>query len=150
MTEDWLEIPDDEIDVQEIMRKIRENLERRQAAGDSVDPVEIARTTKQFFMDELQDVSGLGPDVRLRLRDCDITPRHYVVDWRIPVLGPLHAVVRKLIDAEIRRFLFPSLQQQSTFNHKVLKALQALSRENAHLRQELDQLRSEGSPTDGE
>ncbi len=149
MAEDWLEISDDEIDVQEIMRKIRESLERRQGA-DFLDPAEIALSTKQFFIDELQDVSGLGSDVRLRLRDCDITPRHYVVDWRIPILGPLHAVVRKLIDAEIRRFLFPSLQQQSMFNRKVLKALQALARENAQLRQDLARSHAGENPTDAE
>lgn len=85
----------------------------------------------------------LGETVSIRRRDCDIVPRNYVIDWRIPILGPAHALVRRIINDEIRRYLMPSLRKQSNLNRRLLRALRELSRENAELRQEIEKLRDE-------
>ena len=89
------------------------------------------------------------------LQDCDIVPANYVIDWRVPILGPIHAAVRRVIHAELRRFLLPALEKQSHLNRAVLLALAELCQENARLssdleqvRQELAQLRQDSEPDD--
>ena len=145
MSDDVIEIRDDQIDVQDIMRQIRINLARR--AGESaVDPESIrdelwAETIGQAA--QLQEGFGQVP---LTHHDCDIVPRNYVIDWRNPVLGPPNALVRRVINAEIRRYLDVSLAKQTRFNETVLRVLRQLSQENAALRRDLE-ARSAAAPT---
>ena len=136
MSDDVIEIRDDQIDVQDIMRQIRTNLARR-AGETAVDPAAIR--------DELW-AETIGPAaqfqegferVPLTRYDCDIVPRNYVIDWRNPVLGPPNALIRRVINTEVRRFLDTSLAKQTRFNETVLRVLRQLSQENAALRHEL-------------
>ncbi|MFW6116244.1 MAG: hypothetical protein ACOC6F_00820 [bacterium] len=144
MSEDWLEIRDEEIDVAEIMQKIRQRVSQRgdSATIDTPDPVAVAEALRAEMIGEPVDSSALGKYVSVRQSDCDIVPRHYVIDWRIPILGPIHAVVRRVINAEIRRYLSASLKKQSHFNRKALRALRALAEENVHLRRQLEELQA--------
>jgi hypothetical protein len=75
------------------------------------------------------------------LQDCDLVPARYEIDWRVPIIGPIHAAIRRLINAEIRRFLLPSLVKQSHLNRVVLRLLQELEQENVRLCQEMARLR---------
>jgi hypothetical protein len=145
MSDDWLELPDGEIDVAEIMQKIRMRVAEREGAvgSEASDVAALAETLRAEMIGEPVDSSALGRHVSIRQNECDIVPRHYVIDWRIPILGPIHAVVRRVINAEIQRYLSPSLRKQSHFNRKVLRALKALAEENAHLRQQVEELRNE-------
>jgi hypothetical protein len=86
----------------------------------------------------------LAGSVTIRQRDGDIVPRYYAIEWRIPILGPIHAKVRRIINDEIRRYLMPSLRKQSTLNRQMLRALNDLGQENARLRQEIKGLRGTG------
>jgi hypothetical protein len=143
MSDDWLEIPDQDIDVTNIMHRIRIRVAQRQDIVNptSGDPKSVVEDLWEEMIGEQTDTSALGKYVILLQNDCDIVPRHYVIDWRIPILGPIHAVVRRVINAEIRRYLLPSLKKQSHFNRKVLRALRSLAEENARLREELSQFR---------
>jgi hypothetical protein len=152
MSDEWLEIADDVTDVEEIMRRIRERIATRgdapsvaaaqspEAVADSLWSEMIADPSDEFALGD----GKRGEPVAIRQRDCDIVPRYYVIDWRVPILGPINAIVRRLINTEIRRYLLPSLEKQSRFNRKVRRVLKDLVRENARLRQELDELRSAG------
>lgn len=144
MTEKWLEIPDEDIDVEEIMQQIRDRVSRHgDASSLEKEPAAVAEGLWQEMVGEPVDMPASLRHISIRQRDCDIVPRHYVIDWRIPVLGPIHAVIRRIINAEIRRFLLPSLKKQSQFNRKVRQALRHLAEDNARLRQELEELRGE-------
>ena len=144
MSDDWLELPDEEIDVAEIMQKIRMRVAEREGnvGSDASDAAALAEALRAEMIGDPVDSSALGKHVSIRQNECDIVPRHYVIDWRIPILGPIHAVVRRVINAEIRRYLSPSLKKQSHFNRKVLRALKALAEENARLRQKIDELQN--------
>lgn len=143
MSDDWLEIPDGEIDVTEIMEKIRRRVASREGAiaSEAEDPAALAEQLWADVIGEPADHSALGNHVAIHPNDCDIVPRHYVIDWRIPILGPIHAVVRRVINAEISRYLSRSLQKQSHYNRKALRALRALAEENARLSREIEELR---------
>ena len=80
------------------------------------------------------------------LHECDIVPENYVIDWRVPMIGPIHAAIRRVIYAEIRRSVLPALTKQSHLNRAVLQTLSELCQENARLRQELEALRQNQEP----
>jgi hypothetical protein len=144
MTDNWLEIPDESIDVEEIKRQVHERVARRNGTSlleQSERPEDVAQALRREMIGDAAKEPGLGETVLVQERDCDIVPRDYVIDWRVPILGPIHAVVRRVINAEIRRYLFPSLEKQSLFNRKMWRTLERLAEENTRLRREIEELR---------
>lgn len=139
MEDHWLEIPDDDIDATSIEEKIRRRLAQRDgtaAADHTEDPEVIAHT---LWKDMIEN--SAGDEVTIQPRDCDILPHNYVIGWRVPILGPVHALVRRLINAEIRRYISSSLEKQSYLNRQVVRLLQDLVDENKRLRREIEELR---------
>jgi hypothetical protein len=138
MSESWLEIGDEKLDAREVERRVEERLARREAGTVHARP--------EFDVGQGRPRADLqASDARSEIlarweQDCDLVPAHYEIDWRVPVIGRIHAAVRRVINAEIRRFLFPSLVKQSHLNRAVLRLLRDLEDENAQLRQELAQL----------
>lgn len=139
MNSNWLEIPgEDIVNVQEIMQQIRQRIAVREGNvpyEEAGDPTKMVDTLWEEVIGDRMALSLPG------LRACDIVPRGYVIEWRVPILGPIHAIVRRIINAEIRRYLLPSLEKQSTFNREMRHLLKDLIRENTRLRQEVEELR---------
>jgi len=142
MADDLIIIHDDQIDVQDIMRQIRANIARRGGAVQEVDPVAISDELWSNTIGEVETHRVLER-IPLTRHDCDIVPQNYVIDWRNPVLGPPHAVVRRVINAEVRRYLDASLAKQTRFNETVLRTLRQLAQENAALRHEIERLQAQ-------
>ncbi len=138
MTDNWLQIDDDTADVAAIMAQIRHQLAQRDGVS-TPPPAAIAAELRREMLGDPSDDPSYHL-LRIRQRDADIVPRHYKIDHRIPILGPIHSVVRRLINDEIRRFLFPSLNKQSRFNRQILAAMEKLAAENAQLRSEIEAL----------
>lgn len=137
--DEWLRFVDDQVSVQEIMLKIRERLAQRNHEELKDNPETLSEMLWHEMLGPVEE-EATQKRIPLRQDECDIVPRHYVIEWRIPILGPLHALVRRIINDEIRRYLMPSLQRQSNFNLKVLRSLRGLAQENAQLRQQLAEL----------
>ena len=143
MSDDWLEMADEDVNVEDVMRQIRERIAQRDSVpvpGGADDPKVVADALWQEMIGDTSEESGSGRHISIRQRDCDIVPRYYAVDWRIPILGPIHALVRRIINDEIRRYLMPSLRKQSTLNRQMLRALKNLDQDNARLRGEIEEL----------
>jgi len=138
--ENWIEVADAE--AEQLVRRIKDNLTRRGAeqlaAGE--DPLAIAQAVRQAWFGERADVPTAKDLASLVAADCDIVPRDYAITWRTPVLGPLHALFRRIIHAEMRRYLLRSLERQSYLNSVFLGALCELAHENQWLRQEIQRL----------
>jgi hypothetical protein len=137
-------IQDDQIDVEEIMQQIRANIARRKGQPEQpeIDPVAVSQEAWESTIGDItrfQQQLGGGP---LTHHDCDIVPRDYVIDWRIPILGPIHSIVRRVINTEVRRYLDVSLSKQTRFNENVLRALRYLAQENRRLGQEIEEIRA--------
>jgi hypothetical protein len=146
MSNHWLEISDDELDAEEIERQVRERIARRMVGtGAQEDPEAVAEALWQEMIGSGAEGAAPGQGLSLADADCDIVPRQYAIDWRTPVLGPIHARVRRIINAEIRRYLLPSLEKQSYLNRQMVSALNELRAENERLRQEIEQLRAAGA-----
>ena len=139
MSESWLEIGDEELDAREVQRRVEKRLLDREAEGFEACPeldTDLGRS--DTTVSAAREQSG---SVARWLNDCDLVPAHYKIDWRVPIIGPIHAAIRRVINAEIRRYLLASLVRQSHLNRSVLRLLQELEQENARLRQDLEQLR---------
>ena len=144
MNSNWLEIADEDVDAQETMRRIRERMSLwidAAQAEELGDPVEILEATRRQAFGSSVDVSLWRERVSVWQRDCEVVPRGYVIDWRTPILGPINAWVRRIINAEIRRYLLPALEKQSYLNQVMLHALESLIQENARLYREVEQQR---------
>jgi hypothetical protein len=133
MTESWLEVGDEALDADEIRRRVEERMAARPPDKESVGCEDL---------EPVPDAPDSAGDAISRwLQDCDIVPAHYEIDWRVPVVGRIHAAIRRLIHAEVRRFVLPALQKQSHLNRAMLQALGELGKENARLRREVEALR---------
>lgn len=139
---DWLEIADEHIDVEKIMGEIRQRLGRQGEISADGTPVQVAN---DLWKDIIGDVNAplLANRIPIRPQDCDIVPRNYKIEWRIPFVGHIHAVIRRIIDNEIRLFLYPSLDKQTRYNRRALWVLRSLMEENMRLRNDLEALREE-------
>ncbi|MGD2148201.1 MAG: hypothetical protein PVH41_16035 [Anaerolineae bacterium] len=140
MSGEWLEIPDPSIDASEVRDRVRDRMGVRSAKSPSLrldeDPEALVERLREQMIDS-------DPEDALPVseQDCDIVPRNYVIDWRIPILGPVHAWVRRIINAEVRRYLALSLERQSYLNRQFLRVLDDLVVENERLRQRIEELR---------
>ena len=143
MGEDWIEIPDECIDAAEVMGQVRARIARRGSTSSSEGPEDPAAVAEALRQEIIGDTAGpdSGDVVPVRLRDCDVVPRRYVIDWRTPILGPIHALVRRIINTEVRRYVLPSLEKQSHLNRQMLRIVDRLVEENARLRREIEELR---------
>ena len=144
MSSDWLEIADEDVDAQEIVRRVREGMSRWMDAAQAEgleDPAEILAMTRRRAFGSSVDVSSWRERVSVWRRDCEVVPQGYVIDWQTPILGPINALVRRIINAEIRRYLLPALEKQSYLNQAILRALESLIQENERLYREVERLK---------
>ena len=139
MKDDWLDIPDPGIDASEVREAVRERMAARTtpsaSSGTEEEPEPIVDRLRKRMIES-------NPDDALPIteQDCGIVPRNYVIDWRIPILGPVHAWVRRVINTELRRYLALSLERQSYLNRQMLRVLHDLVLENRRLRERLEEL----------
>jgi hypothetical protein len=146
MSGDWLEIMDETIDTQAVARRVRERTaEHSHGELDGaatgivalVDDTWVEMIGAQNIRGQESDGLLIGPD------DCDVVPRDYAIGWRTPIIGPIHALVRRIIHAEVRRFVGPALERQSAINRQLLDAVENLVHQNACLREEIQRLREQ-------
>jgi hypothetical protein len=132
----WLEIPGG--DATRIASEIQQCI-----AGRADEQADDISTVVSNLWDEMIGPWAAMMTVPIPPAECDIYPHKYVIDWRMPILGPINSIVRRVINLEIRRFLEPAIRQQSALNGQLLNALQQVARENYRLRHELDTLKEQ-------
>ncbi len=140
MTKKWLGVTKS-VDADEIMHTIEERIERRKVAEPMDDSeqdaaliaAQLRNTMLPVSASDVASIATSSDAILLTEEDCDIVPRDYVIDWQHPLLGPLNARVRQVINAEVRRYLSATLEQQSFVNRQLLQAIRQLKAENAEL-----------------
>lgn len=147
MCNNWLKAPDQSIDARRVEEEVRQRLDGLYR-DESVTPV----SELELLVDTLRRQMIQGSErseFALAQQDCDIVPRDYAIDWRLPILGPIHALVRRLINAEIRRYLWSALEKQSYLNRQFLRTLNDLREENECLRCTIEELQGHDRESPG-
>lgn len=122
---DTLEIHDEEVNVEEIMSKIRENISKRKAQGTY--PPELDTVSQQPTGDKkrsMEEIKGEVADDLLNLKiNYDIHNNSYVISSHRPIVGIPLIKSRELVHGEVRRYVDPMVFKQTTFNQYAAKIL---------------------------
>lgn len=138
---EWIHFGIDDQEASHALSQLKKRIAEREDFEQEAQPaVDVVQQLRIQMLGDPSEISDSDVEMLVRLRDYDILPRGYKIDWRIPVLGPIHSIVRRLINDEIVRFLFPSLKRQSSLNRQLVDAIQELAYENQQLRFEVTAL----------
>ncbi|AKB49879.1 hypothetical protein MSBRW_0626 [Methanosarcina barkeri str. Wiesmoor] len=142
---DTFEIKDDEINVEEIMEKIRENIRERKENEDPKNTEEI-----EHVFSEVSSKTRSPQESGVINSDYDLRNDNYTISSHRPFLGPFLIKGRKLVHGEIRRYVDPVLQKQSQLNYNLAGVLSdaketadSCSNKVEKLKSEIEQLEDE-------
>jgi len=121
---DTFEIKDDEINVEEIMEKIRENIRRRKEAG--VYPPDPNPAPPQ---DPTGSNSEIARDLAYLSGNWNIQNNSYFISSHRPVVGKYLVKGRELVHGEVRRYVDPVIWKQAEFNRATGRVLEEVARE---------------------
>ena len=140
MDEITTEIREDEINVEEIMSKIRENIRMRQAAGE-LSPVPdsvIITPSKNCPAGESGD--SIQRDLSYINSNWDIHNNSYFISSHHPHIGKFLVKGRQLIHGEVRRYVDPMISRQTEFNASTVRIITQASQRYAELNQHQQEL----------
>ncbi len=122
---DTFEINVEEVNVEEIMRKIRENISKRKEQGTY--PPQPDAATQQLISNQKQamgEIRGEIADDLLNLNiNCDIQNNSYVISSHRPFVGKGLVKGREMVHGEVRRYVDPMVFKQISFNQNAAKVL---------------------------
>lgn len=122
---DTIEIKDDEIDVEEIMRQIRKNIRKRKESGI------YSKEMEALINEPLQpppDIAGQGdllPDLMYINSNWDVHAEYSISSHR-PIIGNLLVSGRRLIHEEVKRYVDPIAGKEIEFNAHVVRCINGL------------------------
>jgi len=133
MKDNTIEIRDEKIDVEEIMKKIRENIRRRQAAGElPPDPDSvIGSPSKNCPAGESDD--AIQHDLSYINSNWDIHNNSYFISSHHPYIGKFLVKGRQLVHGEVRRYVDPMISHQTDFNTSTVRIITQASQRCAEL-----------------
>jgi len=140
MDEITTEIREDEINVEEIMSKIRENIRMRQAAGE-LSPVPdsvIITPSKNCPAGESGD--SIQRDLSYINSNWDIHNNSYFISSHHPHIGKFLVKGRQLVHGEVRRYVDPMISHQTEFNASTVRIITQASQRYAELNQHQQEL----------
>jgi O-antigen chain-terminating methyltransferase len=133
MVREMREIRDDEINVEEIMAKIRENIRRKQVAGElPPDPDSVIGShSKNCPAGESDD--AMQRDLSYINTNWDIHNNSYFISSHHPHIGKFLVKGRQLVHAEICRYIDPMISRQTDFNASTVRIINLASQRYAEL-----------------
>lgn len=115
-----MNIQDNEINVEEIMRKIRENIRRKRATG--YHRLDLNLTIGYpLISSDIND--AIQCDFSNINSNWDIHNNSYLISSHRPLIGKFLVKGRQIVNGEIRRFIDPVLFQQTEFNASTVRLL---------------------------
>lgn len=122
---DTFEIKDDEIDVEEIMRKIRENIKKRRESGAYSQEMEDMINEPFQAPAAIPGRDELQQNLDYLDSNWDVHAEYHISSHR-PVLGRFLVWARRMIHNEVRRFVDLIAGKQSEFNAHVVRSVKSL------------------------
>jgi len=140
MEDSTIEIRDDEINVEEIMAKIRENIRRRQAAGELPPDPDTVLNSSPRTGDANNSSESLERDLDYLCSNADIRNNSYFISSHRPHIGKYLVKGRQLVHGEIRRYVDPVFWKQAEWNATASRAFQSLEQTVSEVRDKHDSL----------
>ncbi|MGV8108413.1 class I SAM-dependent methyltransferase [Methanospirillum sp.] len=119
-----IEINDKEIDVEEIMKTIRENIRRRKEAGLLPNDPEIGPSS---LCSAPIVHSSNNIDLSYITGNYDIQNNSYIISSHRPYIGKYLVKGRSLVHGEISRYIDPVIRKQTEFNRCTASALDTMN-----------------------
>jgi 2-polyprenyl-3-methyl-5-hydroxy-6-metoxy-1,4-benzoquinol methylase len=114
---------DDDINVEEIMQKIQENLRRRRSVEEfSTDP-EFLKRSNYCIGSSLELNDSIQRDLSILNSIGNIHNNNYFISSHHPLFGKFLVKGRQLVHGEVRRYVDPTISQQSKFNSIEIRVL---------------------------
>jgi len=138
---DTFEIRDEEINVEEIMEKIRENIKKRKENDAYTDgnSEEIERVFSEVSASRARSSQESG----IINSSCDIRNNNYSISSHRPVLGKFLTGGRRLVHGEVRRYVDPIFQKQSELNYNLAGLLSDAKEASDSCSSKIEQLNDE-------
>jgi O-antigen chain-terminating methyltransferase len=114
---DTFEIPDEEINVEEIMRKIKEKIQMRTGREVLPKSEDILFEKKAKKSRELEYVNS----------NWDIQNNNYSISSHRPILGKALITGRKIVHREVQLYIDPVIQEQIEFNSNIVTILNEIN-----------------------
>jgi O-antigen chain-terminating methyltransferase len=134
---DTVEIRDEEIDVEEIMRKIKENIRARKQQGD-LPECKLDEICRQDDGEPYDVVPSNTKDIQKELDQIgshwDIRNRNFAISSHRPVVGRVMVKGRQVVNGEICRYVDPIVARQIEFNSSVVNILNEMTRRTDELK----------------
>ncbi len=133
MDDSFIEIRNNEINVEEIMQKIRENIRRRQIAGEvPPDPDSVIASPSRISPKiELDD--SIQGDLSFINANWDIHNNSYFISSHNPYIGKFLVKGRQIVHGEIRRYVDPMVSRQTQFNASTTRIISLISQQYLEL-----------------
>ena len=119
-----IEIRDEEIDVEEIMRKIRENVEKRRESS-SDEMKDMIDEPQQTIEKEESGIDNLQQEIDYLNRYWDIHAGYSISSHR-PIAGRFLIKGRQLVHGEVRRYMDLIVGKQIEFNAHLVRLITGL------------------------
>jgi SAM-dependent methyltransferase len=129
MNENIIEIRNNDINVEEIMEKIRENIRRRQTAGELPPDSDILNSPLSCSYTYPKPDDSLQRDFTYISSNWDIHNNSYTISSHHPIIGRVLVKGRQLVHGEIRRYIDPVISWQTEFNACTVRILTRVSNE---------------------
>jgi len=130
---DTFEIKDDEIDVEDIMRQIRENIKKRRESGAYDDEMEeiinkplSALSDSHTENTDLDTDDNLSHDLEYINSNWDTHAEYYISSHR-PIIGRYLVRGRQIVHGEVRRYVDLIVGKQTEFNEHIVRLMNKLS-----------------------
>jgi O-antigen chain-terminating methyltransferase len=134
---DTLEIKDEEVDIEKIMEKIRENIDKRKKEGIYTEnEPEIMSETFSADSPTKRDI----PEGLEFINYCDICNESYTISSHRPLIGKFLVEGRKMVHGEVRRYVDPVFQKQRKFNFGVADVVKDLKTDVENLNTDFERL----------
>lgn len=136
------EINEEEVNVEEIMGKIRENIRKRKGAedfpGKNTEDLQNSPSPETSLSD-----GNIQRDLEYLNSNWDIQNNSYFISSHRPVVGKFLVRGRDLIHGEIRRYVDPVVWKQTEFNGSTARFLNDTAGKFSYYNNKIEQLRSE-------
>lgn len=135
------EADEQEINVEEIMRKIRENIRERKGPGVFSD--NLGGAQQGFLTEASLNGSSIQRDLEYLNSNWDVQNNSYFISSHRPVVGKFLIMGRDLVHGEVRRYMDPVVWKQTEFNGSTTRLLNDAAGKFTYFNSKIEQLQSE-------